>query len=81
LYYVLLQGGAYAISLDNNELHLRKASQFRDPIQIVVTIAKYTSSSGLSVRISHLEGEEGFGSTKHKADLPPSSKVDYHMHD
>ncbi len=73
LYYDFLQGGASRIGLDKNEVHLHMANQYRDLIQIIVTIAKYTSSFNLSTRISHLEGEV-FGSAKHKADLPLGSK-------
>ncbi len=50
-------------------------------MQIIVVVAKYTSSSGLSARILHLKGEKIFGSTKHKVDLPPRLKVDSHWHD
>jgi hypothetical protein len=42
-------------SLDKNELRLCRASQYRDQVQIVATIAKYTSSFGLFIRILHLE--------------------------
>jgi hypothetical protein len=81
LYYALLQGGASAIGLDNNELHLHKVNQFGDPIQIVVTVAKYNSSSSHSARILHLEGEEMFRSAKHKENLPPRSKINSHQCD
>jgi hypothetical protein len=81
LYYAFLQGGAFGIGLNKNESCLCKANSFRDPIQIVVVIAKYTSSFGLSARISHLEGEEVFGSTKCKVDLPPRLEIDSHWHD
>ncbi len=65
-------------SLDNNELRLHKVNQFGDPIQIVVIVAKYNSSSSISTTILHLEGEEVFGSTKHKTNLPLGSKVNSH---
>jgi len=81
LYYAFLQGGAFGIGLNKNELCLCKANQFRDLIQIIIAIAKYTSSFGLSIRISHLEGEEMFGSTKCKANPPPGLKLDSHRHD
>jgi len=59
-------------------LCLCKANQFRDPIQIIAAIVKYTSSFGFSVKIPHLEGEEVFGLAKCKAYLPPRLKVDSH---
>jgi hypothetical protein len=78
LYYAFLQGGAYGINLNQNELHLRRASQFGDLVKIIVAIAKYTSSFGLFVRILHLEGEKMFGSTKRKVDLPPRLEANSH---
>ncbi len=81
LYYAFLQGGAYGIKLNKNELCLRRVTQFGDQMQIVVAIAKYISSSNLFTRILHLEGEEMFGSTKRKANLLPRSKVNSHQHD
>jgi hypothetical protein len=81
LYYAFLQGGASGTNLDKNELCLCKANQFGDPIEIIVALAKYTSSFGLSIRILHLEGEEVFGSPKRKVDLPPKSEVDSHRYD
>jgi hypothetical protein len=61
LYYVILQGGASRTDLNKNELCLHRASQFKDPIKIVVVVATYTSSSSFFARISHLDGEEVFG--------------------
>jgi hypothetical protein len=58
-----------------------KLVKFGDPIQISTTVAKYTSSSSLSTIIVHLEGEEVFGLTKHKANLPPESEAYSHQHD
>jgi len=82
LYYAFLQAeGALGTGLDKNELHLCKVSLFGDLVQIVATIAKYISSSGLSIRIPHLAGEEMFGSTKCKVDLPPRLKANSHQHD
>jgi hypothetical protein len=81
LYYTFLQGGASRVGLDKNELHVHKASQFGDPVEIAIAVAKYTSSSSLSTRIPHLEGEEMFGSTKHKVDLPLGLKAESHRHD
>jgi hypothetical protein len=54
---------------------LRWANQFGDQVEIIVTIAKYTSSFGFYARKSHLEGEKMFTSTKCKVDLPPWLEV------
>ncbi len=52
-----------------------------DLVQIVVVVTKYISSSSISIRIPHLEGEEVFGLTKCKVDLPPRSEENSHRHD
>jgi hypothetical protein len=52
-----------------------------DPIQIAIVVSKYTSSFGFFARISHLEGDEIFGSAKCKADLPLRLEADSHRHD
>ncbi len=69
LYYAFLQGGAFGTSRDKNELCMRKANPYGDLVQIAIAIAKYTSSFGLFIKISHLEGEEVFGSAEHKANF------------
>jgi hypothetical protein len=61
LYDAFLQRSASGIGSNKNELCLCKVSHFSDPDQIVVAIAKYTSSSSLFAIILHLEGEEVFG--------------------
>ncbi len=80
-YYAFLQGGTFGISPNKNELCLCRASQFRDSIQIITIVTKYTLSSSFSAIILRLEGEKVFESTKCKAYLPPGSKVDSHQHD
>jgi len=75
LYYTFLEGGASGIGLDKNELRLHRADQFGDLVKIATVVSKYILSSSLSVRISHSEGEEMFGSTKCKVDLPPRLEV------
>jgi hypothetical protein len=81
LYYAFLQRCASGTGLNRNELHLHRASYYGDPIEIVIAITKYTSSFGLSTRILHLEGEEMFGSARHKANLPHRLKANSHWHD
>jgi hypothetical protein len=55
MYHAFLQGGAFGTNPD--ELHLCRANQSRDPVQIAIAVAKYISSFGISVKIPHLEGE------------------------
>ncbi len=81
LYYAFLQGGVFGTGPDKNELHLCKANQSRDPVEIATTVTKYTFSSSLSIRIPHLEGEKMFGSTKCKANLPPRFEANSNWHD
>ncbi len=78
LYYAFLQGGAFDIGLDKNETQLHKANIYGDLVQIVVIIIKYTSSSSLSTRILHLEGEKMFRLAKCNANLPLGSKENSH---
>jgi hypothetical protein len=52
-----------------------------DPIQLVNAISKYTPRATLIVKITHLEGEEIFGSFKWKLYLPYGLEGDSHQHD
>jgi hypothetical protein len=58
-----------------------RPTTFGDPIQISIIVSKYTSSSNLSTKILHLEGEKVFGLAKCKAYLPPELKTYPHRHD
>jgi hypothetical protein len=49
--------------------------------QLVDAIVKYALSSFFTTRITHVEGEEIFGSCKWKLDLLVKSKGDSHRHD
>jgi hypothetical protein len=79
MYHVFLQGGAFGTNID--ELCLCRANQSRDLVQIAIAVAKYTSSFGISIKIPHFKGEEVFGSTKCKVDLPPTLEANSHQHD
>ncbi len=67
--------------MDKNELCLHRANQFGDLVQIATMVTKYTSRFGIFIKILHLEGEEMFGSSKRKENLPLGSKVDSHRLD
>jgi hypothetical protein len=56
-------------------------SQFYDPLQMAITVARLTPGSSYTLRILHLEGEEVFGSVKQKQNLPLKSKGNSHKHD
>jgi hypothetical protein len=50
LYYAFLKKGGSGTNLDKNEIHLHKANQSKDLVQITIVVVKYTSSFGLSIR-------------------------------
>jgi hypothetical protein len=80
-YKVYLNGGRCERGRAKDELRLRRASQFGDPLQMANTIAKYTNGSSFIIRIPHLEGQEVFGSTKWKVYIAPMLEGDSHKHD
>jgi len=55
-------------------------SQFGDPLQMAIVVAILASSSSYTSKISHLEGEEVFGSIKQKQNLPLGSEGNSHRH-
>jgi len=76
-----LNGGFLGKGSNKNELHLHRASEFGDPVLLVVVIAKYTLIRSYASRMPHLEGEEVFGSHKRGAILRFGPKGDSHKHD
>ncbi len=64
LYSHFKQGGWPGQGLDKSELLLCKATQSRDPKQLVDVVLKYSLRSACTIRIAHMEGEEIFGSYK-----------------
>ncbi len=81
LYRTYLNGGLLGKGSNKNELHLHRASEFGDPLLLVVAIPKYTPNCSYASRMPHLEGEEVFGSHKQGAILPLGSKGDLYKHD
>jgi hypothetical protein len=63
-YYAFLHGGRSRISSNRDELQLRKASQFSDPLQMAIVVAKLALDYSYTSKILHLEGEEIFGFVK-----------------
>jgi hypothetical protein len=48
---------------NRNELHMHKVGEFKDPMLLVTTIAKYALGYYYASKMSHLEGDlEVFGS-------------------
>jgi hypothetical protein len=65
---------------DKSELFLRITTQFGDLKELANVVLKYSPSSDYTIRITHMEGEEIFGSYKWKVNLAPGSKGDSHRH-
>ncbi len=81
MYSHIKQGGRLSQGLDKSELLLCRATQFKDLKQLVDAILKYSLGLACTIRITHMEGEEIFGSCKQKANLTPRSKGNSHKHD
>jgi len=60
------------------KLKLRAATRSRDPKKIAETMNTLLGVEGFGTRVPHLEGEEIFGSTKRKLDVPTSDEGDSH---
>ncbi len=71
-------GGPASHGLNKNELLLRKAQGLNDPAKLAVVVANYTSMSSFINHLSHLEGEEVFGSAKRPIDCFPCVEEDSH---
>jgi len=59
-------------------LKLRVARRSGDPKKMVEALNILPGVEGVRTRIPHLEGEEIFGSTKRKLDVPISDARDSH---
>ncbi len=59
---------------------MHEITQFGDPKQLANAILKYGPSSSFIIRITHMEGEEIFGSCKWKANLFIGLKGIQHRH-
>lgn len=81
LHYQFKKGGHSNQGTDKNELFLSRMTMSNDPIQLVNAIQKYTPRATLKVKVTHLEGEEIFGSFKWKLYLPYGLEADSHQHD
>ncbi len=80
LYFHFKQGGWPSQGLDKSELLLCKTTRSRDPKQLVDVVLKYSPRSACTIGITHMEGEEIFGSYKQKVNLALWSEGDSHRH-
>jgi hypothetical protein len=84
-YYQYLKGDRPGTGPGKEELKLRiaqrSAQKSGDPNHLKLAMAKMPGAEEFCTRQPHLEGEEVFGSTKRKLDLPPGSEYDSHRPD
>ena len=80
-YRAYLNGYASGSSPSKGELRLRAARRSGDPKKIVEALNTLPGAMGVGTRIPHLEGEETFGSTERKLDVPIGNAGDSHRPD
>ena len=80
-YQAYLKGYASRLGPSKGELRLRAARRSGDPKKIVEALNALPGVEGVGTRIPHLEGEETFGSTKRKLDVPIGDVGDSHRLD
>ena len=80
-YRAYLKGYALGSGPSKGELRLRAARRSGDPKKIAQALNTLPGAEGVGTRIPHLEGEETFGSTKRKLDMPIGDAGDSHRPD
>jgi hypothetical protein len=80
-YRAYLKGKASGTGPSKQELKLRMARCSSDPKKIEKALSQLPRVEVATTQIPHLEGEEIFGSTKRKLDLPPGDDGDSHRPD
>jgi hypothetical protein len=80
-YMAYLKGKESGTGPSKQVLKLRAARRSGDPKKIEEALSKLLGIEVATTRIPHLEGEEIFGSTKRKLDLPPGDDGDSHRLD
>ena len=80
-YWAYLKGYASRSGPLKGELRLRAAKRSGDPKKIAEALNTLLGAEGVGTRIPHLEGEETFGSTKRKLEVPIGDAGDSHRPD
>ena len=80
-YRAYLKEYASGSGLSKGELRLRAARRSGDPKKIAEALNTLPGAEGVGTRIPHLEGEEAFGSTKRKLDVPVGDARESHRPD
>jgi len=80
-YCAYLKGHASGFGPSKGELKLRAAVHSKDPKKIAEALNILPGIEGVGSHIPHLEGEEIFGNTKRKLDVPIGDCRDSHRQD
>ena len=80
-YQAYLKGYASGSGPSKGELRLCAARRSGDPKKIAEALNTLPEAEGVGTRVPHLEGEETFGSTKRKLDVPIGDAGDSHRPD
>jgi hypothetical protein len=80
-YRAYLKGKASRTGPSKQELKLKAARRSSDPKKIEEALSQLPGVEVATTRIPHLEGEEIFGSTKRKLDLPLGDDGNSHRPD
>jgi hypothetical protein len=80
-YRAYLCGGPSGKGPSKQDLKLKRAMASGDGKKIVEALSEMHGAEDICTRIPHLEGEEVFGSTKRKLDLPIGFEGDSHHPD
>jgi hypothetical protein len=80
-YRAYLKDKASGTGPSKQELKLKAAKHSGDPKKIEEALSQLPEVDVATTRILHLEGEEIFGSTKRKLDLPLGDDSDFHRPD
>jgi len=73
-----LKGKASKLGPSKEELKLKGARRSGNPKKIVEALNVFPEAANIATYFPHLEGEEVFGSSKSKFDLPIGSDGDSH---
>jgi hypothetical protein len=80
-YRAYLRGHTSGSGPSKGELKLRAARRSGDPKKMAEVLNTLPGAIGIGTRVPHLEGEEIFGSTKRKLDVPIGDAGDSHRPD
>jgi hypothetical protein len=80
-YYQFLKGQKSGTGPSKQELRLRHAQRSGNPEKVIAAMESMPSAEEWCTRSPHFEGEEIFGSSKRKLDLPFGSESDSHRPD